>query len=141
MSVAPKRANTLPPLCYIRHVTTSATIMVQRCEIGSVPVDPKCSPECLNSRLPRVPTEDEIAAMRHGSVMGWQGPVPIPSSGVGVVTARRERRRPRAKEATVDNRRLSLLLGPPALRGPTAAIERATSKLRRRRPGETKLAC
>ena len=74
MSVAPKKANTLPPLCYIRHVTTGATIMVRCGDIGYVPVDTKCSPECLNSRLPRVPTEDEISAMRHGSVMGWQGP-------------------------------------------------------------------
>ena len=64
----------LPPVCYIRHVTTDTTVLIRRGETGYVPVDTPCSPECLNSRLPRVPTQDEIAAMRHGSLMGWDGP-------------------------------------------------------------------
>jgi len=71
-----KTTNTeiLPEMCYVRHITTGETVMIRRGEMGYLPVDIKCSPECLNARLPRVPTEDEIAAMRHGSLMGWEGP-------------------------------------------------------------------
>jgi hypothetical protein len=70
---------TLPEMCYVRHITTGETVMIRRGEMGYLPVETKCSPECLNGRLARVPTEDEIAAMRHGSLMGWEGPGVDPS--------------------------------------------------------------
>ena len=78
---------TLPEMCYVRHITTGETVMIRRGEMGYLPVDIKCSPECLNARLPRVPTEDEIAAMRHGSLMGWEVP------GVDPAFWRRQRER------------------------------------------------
>ncbi len=74
MSSSKSKAGSLPPLCYIQHVTTGETVMIRRGQLGYVPIETKCSAECLNARLPRVPTEDEIAAMRHGSLMGWEGP-------------------------------------------------------------------
>ena len=37
------------------------------------------SPECLNSRLSHVPTEDEIAAMEHGTLLDWDTPGANPS--------------------------------------------------------------
>ncbi len=70
---------TLPEMCYVRHITTGETVMIRRGEMGYLPVETKCSPECLNGRLARVPTEDEIATMRHGSLMGWEGPGVDPS--------------------------------------------------------------
>jgi hypothetical protein len=87
MSSSTSKTDALPPLCYIRHVTTGETVMIRRGKAGYVPVDTVCSPECLNGRLPRVPTEDEIAAMRHGSLMGWEGP------GVDASFWRRQRER------------------------------------------------
>lgn len=67
-------AHHLPPICYIRHVTTGDVVMIRRGEPGYVPVETPCSPECLNARLPQPPTEDDVAAMRHGSLIGWDGP-------------------------------------------------------------------
>ena len=74
MNGAPEERSGLPEVCYIRRIATGQTVMIRRGELGYVPVDITCSPECLNARLPRVPTEDEIDAMRHGSLMGWDGP-------------------------------------------------------------------
>lgn len=74
MTGSPVKTDGLPPVCYIRHLTTGANVLIRRGEAGYVPVDTLCSPDCLNSRLPRVPTEDEIAAMGYGSLMGWDGP-------------------------------------------------------------------
>ena len=73
MNGASDERSGLPEACYIRHITTGETVMIRRGEPGYVPVDTSCSPECLNAGLPRVPTEDEIDAMRHGSLMGWDG--------------------------------------------------------------------
>ena len=64
----------LPPLSYIRHITTGEIVLIRRGAAGWEPANTLCSPECLNARLPRPPTEDEIAAMRRGSLMGWDGP-------------------------------------------------------------------
>jgi len=64
----------LAPLCYIRHVTTGETVAIHRGENGYRAVGTLCSPECLNSRLPRPPTEEDISAMRHGSLIGWDSP-------------------------------------------------------------------
>ncbi len=64
----------LPPLCYVRHPTTGEAVEIHRGEAGYHPVGTLCSPDCLNSRLARPPTEDEISAMRHGSLIGWDTP-------------------------------------------------------------------
>ena len=39
---------TLPEMCYVRHITTGETVMIRRGEMGYLPVETKCSPECLN---------------------------------------------------------------------------------------------
>ena len=67
-------AKGLPPLCYIRHPTTGETVEIHRGENGWRPIRTLCSPEGLNSRLPHCPTEDDINAMRHGSLIGWDTP-------------------------------------------------------------------
>lgn len=67
-------ASDLPPVCYIRHVTTGETVLIRRGVAGWESANTPCSPECLNARLPRPPTEDEIAAMRHGSLIDWDTP-------------------------------------------------------------------
>lgn len=64
----------LSPLCYVRHPTTGETVEIRRGEAAYHPVGTLCSPDCLNSRLARPPTEDEISAMRHGSLIGWDRP-------------------------------------------------------------------
>ncbi len=71
MNGASDERSGLPETCYMRYIATGATVMIRHGESGYVPVETPCSPECLNARLPRVPTEDEINAMRHGSLMGW----------------------------------------------------------------------
>ena len=67
-------AEALPPICYIRDVTTGETVAIRRRMDGFTSANTLCSPECLNSRLPQVPTEDEIAAMKHGTLLGWDTP-------------------------------------------------------------------
>ena len=64
----------LPPLCYVRDPATGETVEIVRGEAGYRPTGTLCSPACLNSRLPHPPTEDEISAMRHGSLIGWDSP-------------------------------------------------------------------
>jgi len=64
----------LPLLCYVRHPATGETVEIVRGEAGYRPIGTLCSPTCLNSRLPHPPTEDEISAMRHGSLIGWDSP-------------------------------------------------------------------
>jgi hypothetical protein len=64
-------ASALPPLCYVRHPTTGKTVEIRRGENGYYPVGTQCSPECLNSKLPQPPTPEQILAMKHGSIMGW----------------------------------------------------------------------
>ena len=49
-------------------------MLIRRGVEGWEPTGTACSPECLNAKLPRIPSEAEIAAMRHGSLMGWDGP-------------------------------------------------------------------
>lgn len=48
--------------------------MLRRGADRAEPAQTRCSPECLNARLPRVPTEAEVAAMRHGALLGWDSP-------------------------------------------------------------------
>jgi hypothetical protein len=67
-------AETLPPLCYIRHLTTGETLLILRGEDGYRHANTLCSPECLNAKLSPPPTEAQISAMRHGSIMGWDRP-------------------------------------------------------------------
>lgn len=73
-------AATLPPLCYIRHPSTGETVAIHRGEDGYHPIRTRCSPACLNSRLPHPPTEDDIAAMQHGSLIGWDTPGADPNT-------------------------------------------------------------
>ena len=70
----PSPAKSLLPLCYIRHPTTGATVEIHRGKNGYHPIGTLCSPEGLNGRLPHRPTEDDISAMRHGSLIGWDTP-------------------------------------------------------------------
>lgn len=65
------KAVTLPPLCYIRHPTSGETVAIRRGESGYHPVRTLCSPECLNSKLPHPPRPEEVLAMKHGTLMGW----------------------------------------------------------------------
>jgi hypothetical protein len=67
-------AETLPPVCYVSHPTTGETVEIRRGEAGYHPTGTPCSPACLNRRLRRPPTADEIAAMKHGSLIGWNTP-------------------------------------------------------------------
>ena len=64
-------ATTLPPLCFVRHPTTGETVEIRRGETGFHPANTKCSPDCLNSKLPQAPTPEQVLAMKHGSLMGW----------------------------------------------------------------------
>ncbi len=64
-------AAALPPLCYVRHPTTGETVEIRRGETGYYPADTKCSPDCLNSKLAQSPTPEQVLAMMHGSLMGW----------------------------------------------------------------------
>jgi hypothetical protein len=66
--------NDLPPLCYVRHPTSGETVEIRRGEHGWHPSNTKCSPECLNAKLPNPPTPEQVLAMRHGSLMGWNTP-------------------------------------------------------------------
>lgn len=65
---------TLPPLCYIRHPETGETVAILRGESGWHPANTRCSPECLNARLAHPPTPEQVLAMKHGSLMGWDTP-------------------------------------------------------------------
>ncbi|MGA9867265.1 MAG: hypothetical protein WBQ75_12610 [Acetobacteraceae bacterium] len=73
-------ATRLPPVCYIRHVTTGETVLIRRGVAGWESANTPCSPACLNARLPRPPTEDEIAAMRYRSLIGWKTPACNPAT-------------------------------------------------------------
>jgi hypothetical protein len=64
-------ATALPHLCFIRHPTTGETVEIRRGETGYHPANTKCSPDCLNSKLPQPPTPEQVFAMKHGSLMGW----------------------------------------------------------------------
>jgi hypothetical protein len=64
----------LPPLCYVRHPTTGETVLIVRGENGYRPAGTKCSPECLNAKLPQPPTAAQVLAMKHGSLIGWDTP-------------------------------------------------------------------
>lgn len=64
----------LPPVCYIRHPTSGATILIRRDVTGYYPVADADLPECLNSKLDRPPTPAEVVAMTHGSLFGWNTP-------------------------------------------------------------------
>lgn len=59
------------PVCYIHHVSTGKIVEVRRGEAGYRPVETRCSPACLNAALPIPPTAEDVLAMRHGSLMGW----------------------------------------------------------------------
>ncbi len=71
---SPSCAAALPPLCFIRHPVSGDTVQIRLGENGWHPANTPCSPECLNAKLPRVPTAVEILAMQHGSIMGWDTP-------------------------------------------------------------------
>ena len=63
----------LPPICYIRHPTSGETVAILRNEDGYR------SPQTLCSPMPQreafaPPTEAQINAMKHGSLMGWATP-------------------------------------------------------------------
>lgn len=64
-------ATELPPLCYVRHPATGETVEIRRDEAGYHPANTKCSPDCLNSKLAHPPTPEQVLAMKHGSLMGW----------------------------------------------------------------------
>jgi hypothetical protein len=64
----------LPPLCYLRHLTTGETVAIIRGEPGYRPAKTACSPECLNAKLSPPPTQAQIDAMKHGSLLGWDTP-------------------------------------------------------------------
>ncbi len=68
------KATALPPICYIRHPTSGETVAIWRNEDGCRPAGTLCSPECLNAKLSPQPTEAQINAMKHGSLMGWDTP-------------------------------------------------------------------
>src|SRR5271166_2588031 len=74
MSDARDSASALPPLCYIRHPETDETVIIIRREPGWRPAHTKCSPECLNAKLAHPPTPEQILAMKHGSLVGWDTP-------------------------------------------------------------------
>ena len=67
-------ASKLPPVCYIRHINTGEIVLIHRGQDGYLPNETQCSPACLNAKLPQPPSVDEIAAMRHGALMGWDTP-------------------------------------------------------------------
>lgn len=67
-------AEALPALCYTRHPTTGETVAIIRGEDGYRPANTFCSPACLNAKLAPPPTEAQISAMKHGSLMGWDTP-------------------------------------------------------------------
>jgi hypothetical protein len=64
----------LPPLCYVRHPGTGETVQIRLGQNGWHLANTTCSPECVNAKLPRVPTSAEVLAMKHGSMMGWDTP-------------------------------------------------------------------
>lgn len=69
-----ERAEALPPLCHLRGGTAGKVLLIQRGVDGFTRIDTKCSPECLNSKLSRVPTRAGIAAMQAGELYGWYSP-------------------------------------------------------------------
>ena len=70
----PSSAAALPLLCFTRHPVSGDTVQIRLGENGWHPANTTCSPECLNAKLPRVPTAAEALAMKHGSMMGWDTP-------------------------------------------------------------------
>ena len=72
----------LPPLCYIRHPTTGQTVEIRRGEEGFYPMGTKCSPECLNAKLAHPPMREQVQAMQHGSLLGWDTPGADPAMWV-----------------------------------------------------------
>ena len=69
-----RAASPLPPICYIRHPETGETVEIRRGEAGWHPADTRCSPACLNARLAHPPTPEQVLAMKHGSIIGWDTP-------------------------------------------------------------------
>ena len=74
MSDSRDNASALPSLCYIRHPETGETVLIIRDEGGWHPAHTKCLPECLNAKLEPPPTAEQILAMKHGSLIGWDTP-------------------------------------------------------------------
>ena len=62
----------LPPLCYIRHLTSGETVLIRGGVDGWEPANTACFPACLNTKFDRVPMPAEI--LKHGSIMGWNAP-------------------------------------------------------------------
>ncbi len=81
-------ASELPPLCFIRHPDTGETVEIRRGENGWLPANTRCSPECLNARLAHPPTSEQVLAMKHGSLMGWDTPGARPAMWRRVVESR-----------------------------------------------------
>ncbi len=74
---APRHGSTpadLPPLCYVRHPTSGETVVILQGEDGYRTLNARCSPECLNATLSPPPTEAQLNAMKHGSMLGWDTP-------------------------------------------------------------------
>lgn len=74
MSKPDSVAKEMPPLCYVRHPSSGETVAIVRGEDGYRPAGTRCSPECLNAKLDRVPGEAQINAMKHASMFGWDTP-------------------------------------------------------------------
>jgi hypothetical protein len=72
-------ASPRPPLCYIRHPETDATVIIIRGEPGWRPAHTKCSPGRLNAKLTHPPIPEQILAMKHGSLIGWDTPGASPA--------------------------------------------------------------
>ena len=70
----PQATTGLPRLCYIRHPETGETVEIRRGENGWHEANTRCSPECLNARLAHPPTAEQVLAMKHGSIIGWDSP-------------------------------------------------------------------
>ena len=63
-----------PPLCFTRHVTTGAVVLLTRGEGGYNRVETLLTPEQLNAMFCPPPTRRQIAAMEVGSLFGWDAP-------------------------------------------------------------------
>jgi hypothetical protein len=82
-----ERTAKLPPLCYIRHPTTGETVEIRRGEDSWHPANTKCSSECLNAKLAHPSTLEQVLAIKHGSIIGWNTPGADPAMWIRPVAA------------------------------------------------------
>lgn len=71
----------------MRHATTGETVLIIRGKNHYYPADTKCSPECLNAKLPYPPSTAQVLAMQHGSLIGWDTPGADPATWERTATA------------------------------------------------------